>query len=391
METGCGKKQVKSGTEAQMMSLNDLKTFILREAPEPVVAKFIQLQKKDRPSLCALLHMFDRGKKALGQGVTKAASPVNNLVNVANFGFNMFKKSPVKMSTTIRRGENMVFGNRPANLNTLVTVPAKVTNYLKEKDPLASAKVTSFTAQYLKPFMLKGSKKTLKAKVKVTKARKLLNFGGKNMRAPTKSTGGLVLIKGAALSHQDRRKVEALVEKYPGVNIKDIIKKVKNAKQVLMNLGEKTAGVAKMVSSSAISVMKNETKGSNKKQSLLAKMKKLAARTKSNNISKKPIEYSPKSSPNVSPSSNRSNVSPFSPNGSPNSPFSPKSSPKASPKKASPRASLVLEGKAATSYSKDQLVRYSTLMYPAKKSLIEKMSKSEIISLIEKGLKKIKK
>ena len=120
METGCGKKQVKSGTEAQMMSLNDLKTFILREAPEPVVAKFIQLQKKDRPSLCALLHMFERGKKALGQGVTKAASPVNNLVNVANFGFNVFKKSP-----------------------------------------LASAKVTSFTAQYLKPFMLKGSKQTL--------------------------------------------------------------------------------------------------------------------------------------------------------------------------------------------------------------------------------------
>lgn len=391
METGCGKKQVKSGTEAQMMSLNDLKTFILREAPEPVVAKFIQLQKKDRPSLCALLHMFDRGKKALGMGVPiKAASPNKNIVNISEFGFNAFKTSPVKVAPR-RPTENMVFGNRPANLNTLVTVPAKVTNYLKEKDPLASAKVTSFTAQYLKPFMLKGSKKTLKAKVKVTKARKLLNFGGKNMRAPTKTTGGLVLIKGVALSHQDRRKVEALAEKYPGVNIKNIIKKVKNAKQVLMNLGEKTAGTIKMVSSSAISVMKNETKGSNKKQSLLAKMKKLAARTKSNNISKKPIEYSPKSSPNVSPSSNRSNVSPFSPNGSPNSP-SPRASPKkASPKKASPKKSLVLEGKAATSYSKDQLVRYSTLMYPAKKSLIEKMPKSEIISLIEKGLKKIKK
>jgi len=382
METGCGKKQVKSGTEAQMMSLNDLKTFILREAPEPVVAKFIQLQKKDRQSLCALLHMFDRGKKALGLGVTKAASPVKNLVNIAEFGFNMFKKSPVKMSTTIRRGENMVFGNRPANLNTLPPVPEKVTNYLKEKDPLASAKVTSFTAQYLKPFMLKGSKKTLKAKVKVTKARKLLNFGGKNMRAPTKSTGGLVLIKGVALSQQDRKKVEAMAEKYPGVNIKNIIKKVKNAKQVLMNLGDETKKTVKMVSSSAISVMKNETKGSNKKQSLLAKMKKLAARVKTNEIHKKPVEYSPKSSPNISPSSNRSNVSPFSPNGSPGSRGSP------SPVK---KTAFLLEGKAATSYSKDQLVRYSTLMYPAKKSLIEKMPKSEIISLIEKGLKKIKK
>ena len=381
METGCGKKQVKSGTEAQMMSLNDLKTFILREAPEPVVAKFIQLQKKDRPSLCALLHMFDRGKKALG--VPKAASPNKNLVNISEFGFNAFKKSPVKEAPR-RPTENIEFGNRPANLNTLPPVPEKVTNYLKEKDPLASAKVTSFTAQYLKPFMLKGSKKTLKAKVKVTKARKLLNFGGKNMRVSTKPTGGLVLIRGVALSQQDRKKVEAMAEKYPGVNIKNIINKVKKAKQVLMNLGEETAGVARMVSSSAISVMKNETKGSNKKQSLLAKMKKLAARTKSNNISKKPIEYSPKSSPNVSPSSNRSNVSPFSPNGSPSSRGSP--SPRSSPKKT-----LVLEGKAATSYSKDQLVRYSTLMYPAKKSLIEKMPKSEIISLIEKGLKKIKK
>jgi len=322
--------------------------------------------------------MFERGKKALGMGEkSKAASPNKNLVNISEFGFNAFKKSPVKEAPR-RPTENIEFGNRPANLNTLPPVPEKVTNYLKEKDPLASAKVTSFTAQYLKPFMLKGSKKTLKAKVKVTKARKLLNFGGKNMRVSTKPTGGLVLIKGVALSQQDRKKVEALAEKYPGVNIKNIIKKVKNAKQILMNLGEEAAGAVKMVSSSAISVMKNETnKKSNKKQSLLAKMKKLAARTKSNNISKKPIEYSPKSSPNVSPSSNRSNVSPFSPNGS--------------PKKASPKKTLVLEGKAATSYSKDQLVRYSTLMYPSKKSLIEKMPKNEIISLIEKGLKKIKK
>lgn len=391
---GCGKKQTKSGTEAQMMSLNELKTFILREAPDAVTAKFIQLKKKDRPSLCAILKMFPRGLKALGMSNSPKKTDTET-VSVENFGFSannfgMFEK-PKRSPVVSRKVNTIEFGNRPANLNTVEPMKEKVTKYLKEKDPLARKNITNYNAAETKPMSLKSFKKVLKP-TKPSKIRvKLLKFGGNNMRKPTSVTSSLVVLKGPSLSENDKKKV---VER-----VNDLMKGRTNeaernrlmrvetnkrlaAKKILINLANVKP---KLVSSSAVSVMKNNGKISKKKASILQKLRK--RRVTKVNLSKKPINYnsSPESvwSPGSQGSSQGSPGSVGSRGSSPGSPGSPVSP--ASPKK---KNVFMLEGKAATSYKKDQLVRYVTLLFPKSKKNFSEMSKPELARVIEQGLKK---